>query len=68
MKQTKVTKEELQAIKIGETKRFELTESSKCASVQAYVNQLKGANGGEYKCHCTTEMRQQGVIEVTRVK
>lgn len=68
MKQEKVTKEELMSIGIGETKRFELTESGKCASVASLVNQLKGDNKGAYKCHCTTEMRKQGVIEVTRVE
>lgn len=67
MKQERVKRSELRGLDIGERRRFELTNPTKCQSAQQTASQLK-AEGFEFVCECSLEQRMKGIIFITRIK
>lgn len=65
MAQEKVTREELLAMKIGETCVFTLVNKTKLQSVASTLTQLKNEEKGEWTHH---KDYVSSTIEVTRVK
>lgn len=67
MKQEKITRDELLAMKVGEKRTFQMTRPEACQTARVTVGQLKGLNKGSWEVHCTIEMKQRGEVEITRI-